>query len=405
MRWRMLARVASSLTLLVVGACGGGGGGGGGGDTDWLYPLWVPSDVAVADVDGDGRADILTLAQFAASQNQRDGRLIVHLQASPGSFTATQTAIVGEYPWRLAVDDLDGDGAVDVAVIDAEGSRGVWVLLQDPTHRGRLLPAREVASGVGAFDIAIADLNGDGASDLAVANTTSGSARLELLYQDPAQRGSFRPAVALTVPGTATTGVAAGDLDGDGRSDLAMAIALPRDGYTPNSVLGISLQRPDGTMGPVVTMAPQRGLNVARMKVADYDGDGQNDLFAYFTPFSTDYIAKLMVLLQGPVRGQFSAPVDTIMKDLKGIDDAVIADLDGDRRPDAAVAGFFPVGSPSVVHARINHFTQSGAGAFALVSSGDLSINASRVTAGDLDGDGRNEVVVLGQEDRFLVLD
>jgi alkanesulfonate monooxygenase SsuD/methylene tetrahydromethanopterin reductase-like flavin-dependent oxidoreductase (luciferase family) len=112
-----------------------------------------------------------------------------------------------------------------------------------------------------------------------------------------------------------------------------------------------------------------------------------------------------MVLLQGPVRGQFSAPVDTLMKDLKGIDDAVIADLDGDRRPDAAVTGFFPVGSPSVVHARINRFTQAGAGAFALVSSGDLSIEASRVTAGDVDGDGRNEVVVLGSEDRFLVLD
>jgi hypothetical protein len=69
------------------------------------------------------------------------------------------------------------------------------------------------------------------------------------------------------------------------------------------------------------------------------------------------------------------------------------------------VAGFFPVGEPSTVHARLNRFTQSGAGAFALVSSGDLSIVASRVTAGDVDGDGRNEVVLLGPEDRFVVLD
>ncbi|MDQ1241048.1 MAG: repeat-containing protein, partial [Pseudomonadota bacterium] len=97
MRWRMLARIASSLTMLVFGACGGGGGGGGGGSTDWLFPLWVPTDVAVADVDSDGHADILTLAQWAASQSQREGRLIVHLQSSPGSFTTTQTAIVGEY--------------------------------------------------------------------------------------------------------------------------------------------------------------------------------------------------------------------------------------------------------------------------------------------------------------------
>jgi hypothetical protein len=393
-------------SVLLLTACGGGGGGGGGGDhAGWLYPLWVPTDVAVADLDGDGHADVLTLAQFAASGNQREGRLIVHLQTAPGVFSAVQTAIVGEYPWKLAVGDLDGDGAADVAVVDAGGSRGVWVLLQDHGHRGQLLPAREVVSGVSAYDVALADLNGDGAGDLAVADGTTGSARLELLYQDPAQRGSFRPAVALTVPGTATTAVAAGDLDGDGRSDLAMTVALPRDGYTPNSAIGISLQRPDGTMGPVTTLAPQRGLNTARMTIADYDRDGLNDVFAYGTPFSVDYEAKLMVMLQGPVPGRFAAPAETSMRGLKGIDDAVFADLDGDGGPDAAVAGFFPVGSPSVVHARLNRFTQSGAGAFALVASSDLPVDGSRVTAGDVDGDGRNETVVLGSADRFIVLD
>jgi len=46
-----------------------------------------------------------------------------------------------------------------------------------------------------------------------------------------------------------------------------------------------------------------------------------------------------------------------------------------------------------------------GAGAFALVSSRDIPFSASRVTAGDVDGDGRNEVVVLGPEDRYQVTD
>ncbi len=404
MRWRKLSRVVSSLAVSGLAACGGGGGGGGG-DADWLYPLWVPTDVAVADLDGDGRADILTLAQFAASKSQREGRLIVHLQTSPGSFTAAQTAIVGVYPWRLAVGDIDGDGAVDVAVVDVAGSRGVWVLLQDHSSRGRLFAAREVASTVGAYDVALADLNGDGALDIAVADRSNNSGQLTLVYQDPAEQGQFLPAVAMPVPGIATTGVAAGDVDGDGRTDLAMMVALAPDNYTPNSVIGISLQQSDRTMGQVATMTPQHGLNVARMAVSDYDGDGLKDVFAYFTPSSTQYQAKLMVLLQGPMSGQFGGSVDTPMQDLKGIDDAVFADLDGDHRPDAAVAGFFPVGSPSTVSARLNRFTQSGAGAFAVVSSIDLSVDASRVTAGDVDGDGRNEIVVLGPEDRFLVLD
>jgi hypothetical protein len=286
MRWGAPAPI---VCLSLLSACGGGGGGGGGGDADWLFPLWVPTDVAVVDVDGNGRQDILTLAQYSASQYQREGRLIVHLQSAPGAFTAVQTAVVGVYPWRLAIADIDGDSAIDVAVIDAEGSRGVWVLLQDAANRGRFLAPREVASGIHSYGLAAGDFNGDAAPDLAVADSSPGSGRVAILYQDPGRRGSFGPAVALSVLGSATTDVAAGDIDGD-------------------------------------------------------------------------------------------------------------------RRPDAAVAGFFPVGSPSTVQARLNRFTQSGAGGFALVTGSDLTVDASRITAGDVDGDGRNELVVLGAGDRYLVV-
>jgi hypothetical protein len=97
--------------------------------------------------------------------------------------------------------------------------------------------------------------------------------------------------------------------------------------------------------------------------------------------------------------------VDTPVGDLRGLDDAVFADLDGDGRPDAALTGFFPVGSPSVVHSRLNRFTQSGGGEFAIVSSTELPFAASRLTAGDVDGDGRSEIVLLGEEGRYLVVD
>jgi alkanesulfonate monooxygenase SsuD/methylene tetrahydromethanopterin reductase-like flavin-dependent oxidoreductase (luciferase family) len=140
------------------------------------------------------------------------------------------------------------------------------------------------------------------------------------------------------------------------------------------------------------------------MVIADYEGDGRNDVFAYFTPFSDAYESTLTVLRQGPTPGSLAAPADTAMTGIKGEMDAVFADLDGDRRPDAAVAGFFPVGSPSTVQARLNRFTQSGSGGFALVTGSDLTVDASRITAGDVDGDGRNELVVLGAGDRYLVV-
>jgi len=387
--------------LLCLAGCGGGGGGGVG---DFPYPLWVETDVLVADVDGDGRSDIVTLAQYAGSASQREGRLIVHRQTGPGVFAAAETYVVGIYPWRFATGDIDGDGHIDLVVTDVDAD-SAFLLLQDPANRGRFLAPRLLASAQGLYDVAIADLNGDAAPDVAVASSLKDSRRLLLLYQDPGQRGSFRPAVDLAVPGSSTTAVAAGDVDGDGRADLLMAIALETSGYTPNLVLGVSLQLSDGSLGPVTTLAPQAGLNVVRLAIADYDGDGRNDLFSYFTPSGSNYHAKLTVVLQGPASGTFTAPMDTSLADVKGADDAVFADLGGDGRPDVAVAGFFPEGSPSKVHSRLNLFAQSGNGRFALTSSRELSISASRVAAGDLDQDGRNELVVLGPEDRYLVVE
>ncbi len=392
-------RVVAAGLLACLTACGGGGG-----DEDWLYPIWVPSDVVVADIDGDGRNDVLTLGQYTASASQREGRLTIHPQASPGSFGEGRTSAVGLFPWRLAVGDIDGDDRIDVVVADVDDN-AVWLLLQSPAERGRFLAPRRLATGVIPYDITIGDLNGDGAPDVAIPDARSGSGRLVLLYQDPTVRGSFEPGTSLALPGISSSAVASADLDGDGRADLAMALATTSSGNASQQRLGFSLQQQDGSMGTVTTLAPQTGLNVERLSIADYDGDGRRDLFAYFTPASTPYDAKLTVLLQGPVPTSFLAPVDTTVQGLRGLNDAVFADLDGDGRPDAALTGFYPVGSPSTVESRLSRLTQSGNGGFALTATRDLPFPASRVTAGDVDGDGRNEIVVVGGESQYLVLD
>ena len=78
-----------ALLLSTLVACGAGNP-----DDNWLYPLWVPTDVLVADINGDGRADILTLAMLASSASQREGRLLVRLQSAtaPGSWLAALSA-------------------------------------------------------------------------------------------------------------------------------------------------------------------------------------------------------------------------------------------------------------------------------------------------------------------------
>lgn len=85
-------------------------------------------------------------------------------------------------------------------------------------------------------------------------------------------------------------------------------------------------------------------------------------------------------------------------------DGGVVADLNGDSRPDFASVGFYPVGSPSTVYSSLNIFHQSGGGAFNLAATISLPISSSRVAAGDVNGDGLNDLVVLGHDNRVLVL-
>jgi hypothetical protein len=72
-------------TLLPSSGCGGGG------DSDWLFPLWIPTDVWVGDIDRDTRADILTLASYSTGMDQQEGRLVVRRQTTPGVFASAQT--------------------------------------------------------------------------------------------------------------------------------------------------------------------------------------------------------------------------------------------------------------------------------------------------------------------------
>jgi hypothetical protein len=388
--------------LLVLAGCGGGGG-----DDSWLYPLWVPTDVRVADIDGDGRADVLTIAQLATSQSAREGRLVVRLQTAPGTFAPAQTYVVGIYPWRMALGDIDGDGAPDLVLTDVGDSattaddESVWMLLQDGNTPGQFLaPQRLAVEPIRPYDVAIGDVSGDQVPDIVVADSLPPGRGATLLLQDAGQRGSFLSPALIPLPGDAIR-VAIRDMNGDGRKDGVFRMFLSQTDFVQTAV-GIVYQQPAGVLAPAVSVSPQTGLNSATLAITQYDDNGLADVVEFFTPASTSFQAKLTTLLQ--MQEDSFAAVDTSLAGVNGIDGGVVADLDGDGRADFASVGFYPVGSPSTVYSTLNLFLQNGSGGFSLTASIAMPISASRLAAGDVDGDGLNDLVVLGGDNQVVLL-
>ena len=399
-----IGRLMAAVAAMALFGCGGGGDG-----MTWLFPLWIETDIAVADIDGDGRADVLTLVRYDNSSDQTEGILTVYRQTAAGVFAAPETYRFGYYPWRMVVADVDGDGEPDIVVTDVgdfSTPGSTWLLLQDPGARGRFLAAQRLPQsapgGSAGYDVIVADIDGDGVPDI-VGSASTGGAGASAMLQDRVHRGTFLPWQTVELPGPATA-LAAGDLDGDGRGDFAFWTFVSRaDDYASIDTLAWRLRNADGTLAPAQTALRTRGLNVTRMSIVDVDGDGRADVLTHFHPFSTDYSGEIESVMQGPAGAMTS--ISTPLAGIDGDDDSVFADLDGDGRVDVALVGS-SYDSHGNAHPRLNLFVQTGGGAFGFRAQIDLPITApSRIAAGDVDGDGRVDLVILGREGQaWLVL-
>jgi hypothetical protein len=398
MRW--IRSLTTPVFVLLLMSCGG--------DDGWLsFPLWVPTDVQAADIDGDGRLDVITIATVSSSMSQHEGHLMVRRQTAPGVFTAPQTYIVGVYPWKLAVADIDGDGAPDLVLTDAghttvgSDDGAVWLLKQNPASRGTFLPPQLLMATTAApYGIAVGDVNGDSVPDLVFTSQLAGVEGATLLGQNAAQRGSFLPPAPLALPGPATA-VTIGDLNGDGLQDIVFRVGLSVVNGISTTALGCLYQQGGGTLSPWRELpSAQSGINSKLLAVSDIDGDGVNDIIEFFTPQSTDYKAQITTLLQDLVGNNFTK-VNSSLAGIWGIDGAVVVELDGNGRPDFATVGISPGVPPD---SELNILLQDGNGAFHLTRNLPMPIPVTRVAAGDLNADGLNDFILLGGDSQVLVM-
>src|SRR5262249_11905738 len=125
--------------------------------------------LAVGDFNGDGILD-LVVANSGTPPNRQDASVDVLLGNGDGSFQAAGSFPAGPYPLSVTVADFNGDGIPDLAVANLSNAT-VSVLLGQ--GNGSFGPAVGYRVGVGPQGLAVGDFNGDGIPDLAVANSGS----------------------------------------------------------------------------------------------------------------------------------------------------------------------------------------------------------------------------------------
>jgi len=292
--------------------------------------------------------------------------------ASAGVFITPTTYPCGELPVAAAIQDFNHDGFSDIATVNGN-ARNVSVFLNNGD--GTFAPANTFSTGGGKFDIASADLDGDGNFDLVVSDQYK-SVNIVLGHGD----GTFGPASTITANTDAeaeTRGIAVADLNADGIPDLAVAIYSGLD--DDQGQVAILIGQGDGSFEPPV-FYPLND-NATRLVATDLNNDGVLDLAVavhFFNPTN-----KGLAVLLGNGDGTFQPPVLSIDKGYSS--DVAAADFNGDGNIDLALA--------QDVEDNILVVLGNGDGTFEPATSYP---GFSRVKAVDVSGDGIVDLISDG---------
>jgi len=268
--------------------------------------------VEVADVNGDGRDDMVVVAHDPNGTEY--GQLWILIGDGAGSFKTTDLGRFGYRPSALVVTDLDRDGKLDIVV----GNQffGPPVTVAYGRGDGTFETAVDVPGSSHAEKMAVGDLDGDGLPDI-----VGGDGYGRTLFFNLGQR-KFRSVST----NESVEKMQLADINGDGKADLIETRNRSYSDIVNEVDVVVRLSRGDGTFAPdIVTKVPINDTD--SLDVADLNGDGHPDVVLndYTSSASTDTFAVLF----GTGTGAFDAP-----ELWPSIGRVRIVDVDGDGRPD-----------------------------------------------------------------------
>lgn len=329
----------------------------------------APYEAALADMDGDGDQDVVTVDL----QDQEVGTVSVSLNDGAGGFAASASYPVGPGSAWLDVGDLNQDGRPDVVVSNsqAQDSKAVTVYMNNGSGglvSPHFLTATAAAEPQG---ITIGDWNGDGQADVAVALMMMG--QVKVFWGNGT--GNFPSSVSVNT-GTTPRDLAAADFNSDGHLDF---VVTDMDGARVFSGTGAGF-----VGGPYVSNFP---TGCDHVDAGDFNGDGLPDFVT---------TGQALTLFLGDGAGNWIRRFTAVGENPVGI---ASGDLDGDGKLDVATALYLG-GAVSVYYG-------DGAGNFPMRRDWGVGLAPNHLAIGDLNGDSKPDIVApssqLSQKD-FQVL-
>ncbi len=317
-----------------------------------------PLTVATGDFNGDGNMDVVVAGVSSSPAIQilfGNGNGTFRPPVSVTIPGLPPPGVTGLFVFpELAVADLNSDKKPDIAVAT---SSGVAILLNDGS--GNFTSIGRVASGLVIQNVALADINNDGISDIVFMTAPSGAPNTFVSIGNG--DGTFRPPVALPLTTQNPDGIAVADFNNDGLLD----VAVDDDGNagTPTGTIQIALQQPGGGFQQTTTLTLSRPTGVL---ATDFDGDGNVDIGATATVNGQDFLE----VFKGRGDGSFLAP--NLFPVSAGVLHPIAAHLTNTVAFDAITSGI----SANQISVLVNH----GANTLTLTSSLNPSAVSQPVT-------------------------
>ncbi len=370
-----------------------------------LAPALHSTDSVFVDVDNDGDLDAVVSVEHGVNRlylNDGGGRL----RYVPDVFG---TRRADNEHVRAA--DFDGDGQVDVVFVAEDEAR--HQLFFGDGKGGFTEASDRLPTGRQGNGLAVGDLNGDGLPDIFIGSTAEGGSRAEaarsrnvLLLNDAERPGHFIDASKSHLPQgeDQTQGVAFADMDGDG--DLDIVLASPAH---PNRLL---INDGKGRFSDQSQRLDLRvPMETREVHVADVNGDGRPDIVFFNitsnnAAWEKDPQTRLLI---NDGKGRFvdetaaRLPTHTFSSWA-----GTVVDFNGDGHPDLLVGA---IQVPGFVPLQLRAWQNDGKGTFTDVTLDVVpGITVGRswsMGQGDLDGDGRTDVLIggWGTQARLLLSD